>query len=342
MMTRARLMPSLLALLVSTAPGVALAQDVAAAEALFQRGVEEMKQAKYITACPAIAESQRLDPRPGTQFTLAECHALAGKLATAVVAYEDFLRMVAGLPVWQQGKYLDRVRLAEGQKAALGPQVPRLILVYPKDPPAGVRVFRDGTELSWVSVGIPLPVDPGEHVVDLEVPGKPRIERRILLAKGEEKSVDLSEVEPPKQEPPKQELPKPPASAPSLRGVEPAQGGMTGGGKAWLFTVGGLGLAGITMGSITGGLALGEKATVDEYCKNLICDPEGLRALERGRQLSVLGTVGFVVGGAGLLTAVVLWATRPGEKKSGGTGAIQADVITTERGGVVVGLKGVF
>jgi len=32
-------------------------------------------------------------------------------------------------------------------------------------PPAGVRVLRDGTEVSWVSMGVPLPMDPGEHVV---------------------------------------------------------------------------------------------------------------------------------------------------------------------------------
>ena len=77
----------------------------------------------------------------------------------------DFLRMLQDVPAWQRGKYLERVRVAEEQKVALVPQVPRLTLLFPKDLPAGVRIFRDGTEVSWVSMGVPLPMDPSYNFV---------------------------------------------------------------------------------------------------------------------------------------------------------------------------------
>ena len=48
----------------------AAAQDVASAEALFDRGLAGMRAGNYEVGCPALSESYRLDPRPGTLFTL--------------------------------------------------------------------------------------------------------------------------------------------------------------------------------------------------------------------------------------------------------------------------------
>jgi hypothetical protein len=65
-----------------------LAQDVATAEALFNRGFADMDAGRYETGCKAIAASQRLDPRAGTLFTLAVCEAQWGKIATAASHYD--------------------------------------------------------------------------------------------------------------------------------------------------------------------------------------------------------------------------------------------------------------
>src|SRR6185436_17789381 len=67
------------------------------AQALFDRGLKDMLAGRYSTGCSLIAESEKLDPRPGTLFTLAECYAKAGKLATALAHYGDFLAMHAAL-----------------------------------------------------------------------------------------------------------------------------------------------------------------------------------------------------------------------------------------------------
>ena len=82
---------NVLLFLVISAPATAAAQDLAAAEALFSKGLADMEAGRYDAACPAIGESYRLDPRGGTLFTLAECEAKAGKIATAVARYDDAL-----------------------------------------------------------------------------------------------------------------------------------------------------------------------------------------------------------------------------------------------------------
>src|ERR1700733_1971568 len=72
-------------------------QDLAAAEALFNRGLADMTAGKYDTGCPAIGESYRLDPRPGTLFTVAECESKWGHYATASARYDDYLSLYSRL-----------------------------------------------------------------------------------------------------------------------------------------------------------------------------------------------------------------------------------------------------
>src|SRR6266567_1808983 len=126
-MTARRLAIGLLVASLFVAEGAA-AQDVATAEALFNRGIADMDAGKFDTACPAIGESYRLDPRPGTLFTVAECFAKAGKIASAVARYQDYIELFARLPPDQQAKQNGRDKVAAEKKAALTPQVPTLTI----------------------------------------------------------------------------------------------------------------------------------------------------------------------------------------------------------------------
>lgn len=314
------------------------AQDAAAAETLFNKGVSEMQAAHYDVACPALAESQRLDPRPGTLFTLAECEAKSGKIATALVHYEDYLRLAAVLPAAQKKRHAQRVHLAEAQQVVLKPQVPTLTLTVSRAAPSDLRVSRDGTALSSASLGIALPVDPGEHIVVTSVGDGPKTEQRIVIAKGEKKVAELRWA-------------GAATTGSSTSPVATGPGGDSGasGRRIGAYVVGGLGVAGLALGGVMGGLALSSKSEVDSHCPKLVCDEQGTKALDQGRTTSLVSTVGLAVGGAGLVTAVILWLTEPSPKVAGqsrevgGKGLPRLGVSAgAGPSGVTLHLKGAF
>lgn len=263
----------------STATGGAAADDVALD--LFNRGLAHMLAGRQDAACPLIAQSYEREPLPGTLFTLAECEAQRGHLAAALRYHDAYLTVFDALTPEKQAKQRGREKIAAAQRAALGPRVPTLTVTLPEGAPAGTVVRCDGRTLGASSLGAPMPLDPGDHVVTAEAPGRPVIERRVTLAERDRKVIALP-VDPPR---------------------DPRR---TAG-----FVAVGLGAAGLLASAITGGLALGEKATADARCADLPsgergCDAPGKAAADRAQALARAGTVGFGAGAANLALGAVL------------------------------------
>ncbi|WP_438008783.1 hypothetical protein WME89_08860 [Sorangium sp. So ce321] len=95
------------------APASAQTDAVAMAESLFVRGRADMLAGRYETGCPALAESHRLDPRPGRLFTLPECEARRGRIATAVARYNDYLALYSRMSEAEQIKQHERYRVED-------------------------------------------------------------------------------------------------------------------------------------------------------------------------------------------------------------------------------------
>lgn len=289
-----------------------LAQDVVVADALFKRGVTDMNAGRFDTACPAIAESLRLDPRPGTYFTLAECEAKAGKIATAITRYEDYLNAYARLLPQQQKNHADRHKIATTQKDALLKEVPLLTLSLPKNAPTGTRVMRDGVELATLALGVALPVDPGEHVITVHVPGQPASEQRLTIEKGDKKVIELDvkiqKTDVPKAPPPKVEPPRPPPPL-ATSNEPPPPAGMSSR-RIGAYALGGVGVAGIVVGAITGGLVFMKKDTIEKNCDGPNCNRDGMDAVSSARGLGLVSTVSFIVGGAGVAGGGILLLTE--------------------------------
>jgi hypothetical protein len=324
----------------------ASAQDAAGGEALFNRGMERMDAGDFEHACPAIAESYRLDPRPGTLFTLAECESRRGRLATAYARYGDYLALYDTLPAEKQRRQQGRDRVAKDQRTALGRQVPELtISLGPAAPRDGI-VKRDDLILAGASLGVPLPVDPGEHVVTLEVPGKPRVERRVSLAPGEKKVILVDAVE----LPPAAATPPPPPRAAAAPSPPPAPLSGPGPSKQRIaaYATGGVGVAGLAVGAIFGSFALSKKGTVSSECgvggDATACSPAGLKAVDAGRTFGNVSTVGFVAGGALLATGVVLFVTdrRQAPPAQSAATVPRFALVPVEGFGAAAGLRGGF
>ena len=239
---RRRLGPGLFALAVATAlhaaGGEAQADptpsDKATAQALFDDAQTLIKSKRYADACPKLAESLRLDPALGTKLYLADCYEKNGQTASAWVLFREAAEQarIAG--------QAERMKKANDRVAALALRLCRLrVDVAVEAEVTGVEVKRDGTVLGPASWGTSVPLNPGEHVIEAEAPGKKRWSTKVTLKDGETVPVavmvptleDLPKPppppvpEPPKVEPPKVEPPPAPPKVeppPAPPKVEPA------------------------------------------------------------------------------------------------------------------------
>jgi hypothetical protein len=313
--TRRRLAVVAAVVALAAVPAAALGDEVDPAEKSFQRGTAAMDAGRFEEACPAIEESYKLDPLPGTLFTLAECEARRGRIATAVKRYEDYLALYAALAPERKKKQGDREQVAREQTARLSPLVPELTLTLPPAAPPGTVVTRDGAPVAAAALGVAMPVDPGDHEIAVQAPGGPATLMRVTLGKGEKKGL-LLEVK---------ELPVTPPAPVAL--PTPAPEGGTSGRRIGAFVVGGVGLAAVVVGAITGALAIAGKSTINQNCGSSIgrsdpaaCNATGKSAADSVKTYGLVSTLGFGVGIAGVGTSVVLLLTEPKEKAADASG----------------------
>ncbi len=134
------------------------------AEALFDQGLRLMKSGDNGAACPKLAESQRLDPGIGTLLYLADCYRSLGKTASAWVTFRE-----AAFQARKSGQ-VERETTATHHAEALRKSLTLLSLQF-ETVPAGVNLDLDGHPVSPELIGLPFPLDPGRHTLDVSAPG---------------------------------------------------------------------------------------------------------------------------------------------------------------------------
>ena len=175
---------AIVALLVTSfvaSSALADAPDPAGAEALYRSGKELAKHGDYAAACPKFAESQRHDPAPGTLLNLADCEEHVGQLARA---WDHFVEAESSLPRGDS-----RIAFAHERAAKLEKRVPRMVVRLVPGAPANTLTTRDAQELGPAALGVPLPVDPGEHVIATHAPGRYDARITVRIAEGETREV---------------------------------------------------------------------------------------------------------------------------------------------------------
>jgi hypothetical protein len=207
-----------------------------------------------------------------------------------------------------------------------------------------VKVTMDGRPLVDKLDGTPLDVDPGEHLFAFILPDRPPVTQTFVLKEGDKERrerVVLGAAIPPgtsETAPPSQQ------SAPSLT---PRPGGDSGAGmgmqKKLGLGAGGIGVAGIAVGSVFGLMTLSEASQQEADCASATnCAHPSQAASEHSKATTdrTLSMVGFIAGGALLVGGAVLFFTaRPSSRPHAATALVVPRVGPTGGG---ISLSGWF
>lgn len=285
---------------------LAMANDPAAAQALFDQAQALMGQQRWSEACPKLEESQRLDPGGGTLLHLAACREHEGKTATAWAVYQDALASAK-----RDGRK-DRAKIAQGRIDALGPRLRKMrVKVAPTNKRMpNFRVMRDETPIGSVLWGDPFPVDPGTHQISATADGHQRWTTTIdIPEKGGETTVEIPELDadPTTKEP---DAPRPPPTQ-TTRMEDRTRGDSQ---RTVGLALGGVGVAGLIAGGVFGALAFSRTSAADEGCRppdRTVCTAEAIDLGNESRMFGTISTIAFIAGGAFGIGGAALYFTAP-------------------------------
>ncbi len=287
-----------------TRSSLALADDVATADALFNEANALAAAGNYAAACPKLAESQKIEPAVGTQFNLADCYEHLGRTATAFALFEDVARIARAA-----GKF-ERERLARQRASALAPKLAKVRITATSPAP--------GLELKIDDVVIPrdrwpgTPIDPGEHEVSASAPSRRAWNGHVVANAAATTEITVPELFDPTPPP---SVP-PPALPPPVPSTQ----------KTLALAIGGVGLAGIAVGAIGGAMSIGSRSSAQDTCPEATyhfrCPTaQGTDDWNAATTAGNVSTGGFVVGGVAIAGAAVLWLTAPSAKARAGVTA---------------------
>jgi hypothetical protein len=320
---RTALAAGLTVLLVLGATRAALADaaaDKETAEALFNEGKRLMEAKKYADACPKFLASQNLDPGVGTLLNLAVCYEKNGQTASAWTRYKEAASASAA-----EGR-ADRERYAREHAAALESSLAKLTITVAQGAAVdGLEVKRDGTVVPQAAWGVPVPVDPGDHVVEAHAPAHLPWSAQQKVAEKESQTVTVPVLEAapapppppppppptpaPAVEPPKPLPPEPPRAVAPPPPAEEEPPGHTQ--RAW-------GVRSIVFGSVA--LAVGTffgiaaKIVYDKnskQCPNDVCTHSGLDDRSTATSFATVSTFTFIGGAVFVGGGIALIATAP-------------------------------
>lgn len=326
-----------------------MAQDVVMADAYFTVGIKGMEDKNFDLACPNLEKSQKMDPKPGTLFALADCERQWDRFVISLNYFDEYLRQVEAMSLDKRKNHAVRANLAKAHKAMMVKEVAQLVIVLPADVPSDAKVYRDGIELPNETLDKVQYVEAGNHLIRLEVEGMAAIEQTIFFEKGKVRRLEFDlaavapihsvEEQPAPLEPVKEAKQAPTAVVlPPKADKSPSNRMRTGG-----FVALGIGAAGFATWGVTGALALSHRETMQANCPNLFCDSNGRAAVDSGRMLSHLATAGLGVGVLGATVGMVLFfSSKRGIKEEPAKPLAKSIVLDLRADRVVFGVTGAF
>jgi hypothetical protein len=270
-----------------------------------------MAAGDYASACAAFAESFRLDAKVGTLLDLADCEEHRGELAHAHAHWQQSINLA-------QAVGDDRIAFLNRRFASLDARVPKLVIARAPTAPRDSAITRDGIDLGQASLGQSIPLDPGHHEVVVTAPGFGARRYPLDLTEGMRSSI---EVAPGNAALPPTAAPSPPPRVKPDGTGEPQAAPVSRWStqKTLAVVSAGAGVVALGVGTVFGLTALSKKSDLnnEQHCASTgACDSSGAASAwnslrDDANGAGTVSTVAFLLAGAGLAVAAVLWLTAP-------------------------------
>lgn len=274
-----------------------------------------MTAGKFAEACPKFEASQELDPGLGTMLNLAECYEKTGRTASAWAEYRE------AIPLARAAGSKARQDLAVERAQALEERLSTLTIraMSEQSADAQLEVRRDGVAVRSAELGAPIPVDPGEHLIEAQAPGHEPWSSKVQVGPNASKvSVEIPRLKPTGEAAPATQAPivtttattsAPPSDQPASDGSAQRVTGLV---------LGGAGIVGVGLGTFFGLRASSKWSDAKAKCTDYPygCGTEGTDLRSSARSAGNVSTIAFVAGGALIATGVVLYLTAPSKKES--------------------------
>lgn len=301
------------------------AQDTSRAQALYNEGAVLAEAGNHAAACEKFEAARGLLETVVVQEAMAQCHEKLGKTSTAA---GDLDRLAYLLD--QRGKTAEATE-ARARAAVLKKRMPSLVVRVSDADRALVDLKQDGVPFPRTMLGSALPLDPGEHEVEVGGPGRVSRSKKITLADGDHKELvfePLAAVAPVTSPLPASPSPAAPIEPPPSR--LPAYA---------VLAVAGIGaIVGVSAGIYT---ATKQSEARDTCPDNACTNPAGVRANESARAaypVAVVGGAVALVGGA--IGGYLLWRPAPSSPEPARTGVYLRPSVGPSAG--MISLSGGF
>lgn len=284
-------------------------EELAKARELFMEGLALASGNNCSGAIAKYKEVARVKMTPQVAFNIAECEERLGKLVSAVGNYRLAQSQLDDPKVKAKAKEV--ASQVEGRIASLEERIPKLTIKRGKGAESATLLL-DGSELGSAQVGSELPVDPGPHELVARIGEKEASKKTFSIGEKEsqeiEISVDLAALKKDETPPP----PIKPEEPPPKVIVEPDKGSSKVPGIVLLGV-------GVASGAVGAALFFGPRqSTIDEL--EQVCGPDkrcpasAKDTSDKGKLYTGIAEAAWGVGGAAIITGVILLATSGGKK----------------------------
>ncbi|HEX4448237.1 MAG TPA: hypothetical protein VH044_15925 [Polyangiaceae bacterium] len=285
--------------------------DRATARALGQEGQQAFENKDYPTAEDRFRRADKMVHAPTLMLGLARALTAEGKFVEAQESYNRIIR--EGLPAGAPDVFKRALDDAKKEVETVAPKVAAVTITVKAAGGADIpepQVVLDEHPINSASLGVRRAIDPGAHVLRATAEGYKAGELRFSVTEGGavdepltlEKDLSAPAVA-------TTVAPAPtatPGAAPADVGSQPSSTRKM---LPWIaFGVGG---AGLVLGAVTGGLALGKHSTLSNECTGGSCPPSAHDDLSSYHTMGILSDVGFIVAGVGVAAGFVLFFTEP-------------------------------